>query len=280
MISRRNLLAAGGTLAVVALAGCSGQPSIPHPTASPTGPIKTQLDQVMTIIANGSSTFGVYVEDVRTGGSYSFNGDYSSQSASMAKPMIVAMALRAARSSGGLSTDSTANAENAIRHSDNDAAQALWDASGGASAYAALARELQMAHTHLDPTRADQWSWTWTTPADQVLLAKTLATGKTAALTAAESTFIYDLMGQVEDDQSWGVGQPKSANVHVHLKNGWVQFKSTDNLWAVNSMGSVEGDGRNYRLCVMTRVPDFATGRAVTSEVGKWVFSILGSGTL
>jgi hypothetical protein len=30
----------------------------------------------------------------------------------------------------------------------------------------------------------------------------------------------------------------------------------------------------------MTRVPDFATGREITSEVGKWIFSILGSGSL
>ena len=34
--------------------------------------------------------FGVYIEDVRSGGTYSFSGDYASQSASMAKPMIVA----------------------------------------------------------------------------------------------------------------------------------------------------------------------------------------------
>jgi hypothetical protein len=68
--------------------------------------------------------------------------------------------------------------------------------------------------------------------------------------------------------------------VNVHLKNGWVQFKSSDNLWAVNSMGSVTGDGRDYRLCVMTRVADFPTGRDLTSMVGKWVFSILGSGKL
>ncbi len=45
-------------------------------------------------------------------------------------------------------------------------------------------------------------------------------------------------------------------------------------------MGGVEGEGRTYFACVMTRTPDFATGREITSEVGKWLFSILGSGTL
>lgn len=281
MISRRSLLsttgALAGGLAAATLVGCSSEPNIPRPTASPTGPLKSQLDQAMTIIANGSDKFGVYVEDVRSGGTYSFNGDYASQSASMAKPMIVSMAMR--KAGGPLTGDNAANATKAIENSNNDAASALWNFAGY-QGYQTLADELKMTHTHLDQGKPDQWSWTWTTPSDQVLLVKTLATGGSTALTDAERAYLWDLMGQVEDDQTWGVGQPKSGSVTVHMKNGWVQFKSTDNLWAVNSMGAVEGDGRNYRMCVMTRVPDFDTGKAVTSEVGKWVFSILGSGTL
>jgi hypothetical protein len=284
MISRRSLLTSAGVvaggLAASALAACTGTPNIPRPTASPTGPVKDQLDEVLRIIANGSTNFGVYIEDARSGGTYSFTGDYASQSASMAKPMIVAMALRKARADGqALSAEHQENARKAITNSDNDAATALWTYAGYQT-YQSLADDLDLSHTHLDENRADQWSWTWTTPSDQVLLAKTLATGGSKALTDDECRFIWDLMGQVQDDQAWGVGQPKSGTVKAHLKNGWVQFKSTDGLWAVNSMGAVEGDGRNYRLAVMTRVPDFDTGRAVTSEVGKWVFSILGSGTL
>ena len=45
-------------------------------------------------------------------------------------------------------------------------------------------------------------------------------------------------------------------------------------------MGTVDGDNRDYRMAVMTRLPDFATGRETTSEVGRQVFSVLGSGTL
>lgn len=280
MLSRRSLLAAAGlTTAGLVLTACTGV-NIARPTASPTGPIKAQLDEVLGIIADGNADFGVYLEDLRSGGSYSFHGDYASQSASMAKPMIVAMALRKARADGSpLSAEYVEHATNAITHSDNDAATALWQYAGYPG-YQALADELGMAHTHLDENKSDQWSWTWTTPEDQVLFAKTLADGGGTALTDDERRFIWELMGQVQDDQSWGIGQPKSAEVSVHLKNGWVQFKSSDGLWAVNSMGAVEGEGRNYRLAVMTRVPDFDTGREVVSEVGKWVFSILGSGTV
>ena len=66
-----------------------------------------------------------------------------------------------------------------------------------------------MTETHSDPAK-DFWSWTWTTPMDQVLLARTLAKGGSTALTDAQCRFTYDLMGQVQDDQTWGIGQPKS----------------------------------------------------------------------
>ena len=280
MIARRTLLASAGLLAASALAGCTGSPAIARPTASPSGTVRAQLDEVLRIIADGSDAFGVFLEDVRSGGTYSFKGDYSSQSASMAKPMIVAMALRRARAEGGeLSPEHTKLARRAITASDNDAADALWAYAGTRAAYDALAEDLGLAATHSDTTR-DFWSWTWTTPADQVQLVRTLATGGSTALTDAECAVVWGLMGGVQQDQAWGVGAPKGGNVGVHLKNGWVQFESTDGLWAVNSMGAVTGGGRDYRLCVMTRVPDFVTGRAVTDEVGKWVFDILGTGEL
>lgn len=284
-ISRRSFLTTAGVviggMAITGLAACTESvPVIPEPSPSPTGPIRSQLDQALTTISAGNPNFGVFITDVRSGHSYSFAGDYASQSASMAKPMIVAMALRKARADGQpLSAEHTEQARKAIMHSDNDAASALWEYAGYQD-YPILAAELGMKNTHLDANKADQWSWTWTTPADQVILVAALATGKTTALTKAECAFIYDLMGQVEDDQTWGVGAPKSDQVAVHLKNGWVQFKSTDGLWAVNSMGAVNGDGRDYRICVMTRDADFPTGRELTSTVGSWVFTILGSGEL
>ena len=283
LLARVGLTTAGlalGGVATTALAGCSGTPNIARPTASPAGTVTVQLDEVMKVIANGSDKFGVWIQDWTTGGSYTFNPGYTSQSASMAKPMIVSMALRRAAADGGqLSAKNTELARKAITNSDNNAADALWAYAGGRPSYDALARDLGMTATHSDPAK-DFWSWTWTTPKDQVLLANTLANGGSKALTNAQCKFTWDLMGQVQDDQAWGVGQPRSASVAVHLKNGWVPFQSTDNLWAVNSMGGVEAEGSAYFACVMTRTLDFATGREITSEVGKWVFSILGSGSL
>lgn len=281
--SRRCLLGTAAATALAAATGCT-QPNIARPSASPTGAIRDQLNQVMTTIANGNPNFGVHVEDLRTGGTWTFNSGFTSQSASMAKPMIVSMALRKARPAD-LSADLIADAAAAITQSNNDAATALWTYAGPAG-YTELAAALGMTNTHLDEGKPDQWSWTWTTPADQAKLVKALQEHASKGLRYAEGKFVWDQMGDVIPDQTWGVGVPKSDSadpnlkVEVHLKNGWVQFKSTDNLWAVNSMGSVTGQGRKYRMCVMTRLPDFATGRDTVSEVGKWVFSILGSGSL
>ncbi|HQY98808.1 MAG TPA: serine hydrolase [Propionicimonas sp.] len=280
-LSRRSLLLSATALAGGALlAACSGTPTIPRPTASPTGPIKDQLDEVLKVVSSGSEKFGVYLQDVRSGGTYSFNGDYASQNASMVKVMIALMVQRKARTDGGtLSQENVELTTKMITQSDNDAAEKLWAYGGGPDAYQQLADELKMTHTRRETGR-DDWSWTWTSPSDQVVLLNHLVDGGTDAFTPAEATFVYDLMGKVQDDQTWGVGAPKSSAVAVHLKNGWVQFKSSDGLWAVNSMGTVAGAGRDYRMAVMTRVPDFATGRELTSEVGRQVFSILGSGTL
>lgn len=282
LISRRSLLATAtviaGGVAATGLAACSANPAIPQPSISPTGPIKDQLDQALKTISGGSDKFGVAITDLRTSKTYSYRGDYASQSASMAKPMIVAMALR--KAGGLLDAEKTELARKAITQSDNDAASALWTYAGYPG-YTSLAADLGMTSTHLDANKADQWSWTWTTPADQLKLVAALSSAKTKALTAEQCHFLWDLMGQVVADQTWGIGQPKSAEVGVHLKNGWVQFKSTDNLWAVNSMGQVDQKGAGlYQACVMTRDVDFPTGRELTSMVGTWIYKILSTGTL
>ena len=279
LFSRRaGLLAAGGLV----LAGCAGGSTVPTPSASPTGTVRDQLQAALTAISAGTEKLGVAVRDLRTGASWDFRGDYAAQSASMAKPMIVSMALRKAladKLAQPLPYPQSVQAQEAIRVSDNDAADALWDWAGRRPAYDALASDLGLKDTHSAPEK-DFWSWTWTTPLDQLSFMHQLVKGDTTALTDAQRSYLLGLMGQVQDDQTWGVGFPKSGTVQVEMKNGWVQFQSTDNLWAVNSIGHVAGDGRDYLLTIMTRTETFDLGRAYCDAVGDWVFRILGSGEL
>lgn len=278
MITRRTALFGAGAAALVA--GCSAAPSVPTPTTSPTGTIRQQLQSTLETITAGQDQLGVALRDLRTGADWNFRGDWACQSASMAKPMIVAMALRKARADGGpLPAEQSQLAEKAILNSDNDAADALWTWAGARPSYDALAKDLGLGKTHSAPEK-DFWSWTWTTPLDQLSFLSTLLAGGGSALKPDECAYLLGLMGQVQDDQTWGVGAPKSATVKVQLKNGWVQFQSTDKLWAVNSIGRVQGDGRDYLLTIMSREPTFEGGKAYTQAIGQWVFNILGSGKL
>ncbi|MBK8447782.1 MAG: serine hydrolase [Micropruina sp.] len=278
--SRRcGLLALGGTLV---LAGCGGAASVPTPATSPTGSVADQLRAALDVIAAGQDKLGVALQDLRSGATWNYRGDWASQSASMAKPMIVAMAMRRARAEKlqqPLPAEQDALAQKAIKNSDNDAADALWTWAGARPAYDALATDLGLKDTHSAPEK-DFWSWTWTTPNDQLSFLHQLVKGDTTALTEPERSYLLGLMGQVQDDQAWGVGAPRSGSVQVQLKNGWVQFQSTDNLWAVNSIGHVEGDGRDYLLTIMSRDATFELGKAYCNAIGDWVFRILGSGTL
>ena len=277
-VSRRALLAA---VPALALASCARPPIvITSPTASPTGTVPQKFAQVMKAYAGTTRLLGVAVHDLRNGTELDFNSDYSSQSASMAKVMIVGMALRRARAEGGeLSFDNYGLASRAITVSDNDAADALWEYAGGPDAYTKFAHELGLPNTRRDPEKTF-WSWTWTTPADQRLLLRRLLHG-TPALTDVDRLYLLDLMGRVSAAQRWGVGHPSrqdatAAEVKVRMKNGWVEFKSSDGLWAVNSMGYVSGLGRDYAAAIMCRVESFEKGRRLVDAIGAELFDLLG----
>lgn len=277
-LSRRTVLAGAAALA---LAGCSRAPAaLITPTASPTGSVRARLDAAMAAYGRNTDKLGIAVRDLRSGVDYDVRADYASQSASMAKVMLSIMALRTARAGGAEADFATrTRISRALIDSDNDAADALWEYAGRREAYDATARALGLpATTHSDPAR-EFWSWTWTTPSDHRTLMAQLVKG-TPALLDADRRYLLDVMSKTNAAQTWGVGHPRSSTVHVQMKNGWVQFQSTDNLWAVNSVGHVEGAGRDYLACFMCRVPTFDEGRRLLDAIGASVWDALGSGAL
>lgn len=289
-LSRRTLFLGAGALG---LTGCALPPvNITRPTNAPTGTVASQLDQVAAVYATNTEQLGISVLDLRSNNEWGFKGEYSSQSASMAKVMIVALALRTARAQGhALAFEQQTDASNALINSDNDSADRLWRYVGGnindtsqanldraADAYQRLANELEMTSTTRDPNRPD-WSWTHTTPHDQVVLLQKLLGGTDAILTE-DRLYELDIMRKTNPSQIWGVGSMRSSEVAVQMKDGWVQFTSTDGLWAVNSMGHVEGEGRNYLAAMMCRMPTFAQGRTLLNNIGQDIFRVLGTGTI
>lgn len=276
-VSRRGLLLGASALG---LAACAKAPvSLVTPTATPTGTARAQLQAVMDAYGRNTERLGISVKDLRTQGTFAFRSDYDTQSASIAKVMIVLLALRKARAEGGqLSFERYGQASKAIITSDNDAADALWEWVGGREPYAKLAGELGLRNTHADD-RSPFWSWTNTTPDDQRQLVDLLVHG-TPAVHVEDRMYLLDLMAKTSASQTWGVGHDKGSGVAVQMKNGWVQFKSLDNLWAVNSIGHVVGEGRDYVAALMCRMPTFDEGKALVDAIGADLFRILGAGEL
>lgn len=278
--SRRTLLLGGAALGTgLALAGCASGAPLIRPTVPPDGTVRERLAALMAGYAENTDLLGLSLRDRRTGASYAFRGDYATQSASIAKVMIVLLALRKARAEGTeLTFERYTEASQAIINSANDAADSLWEWVGGKDAYTALAADLGLAHTHGDD-RSDFWSWTHTTPDDQRALIDALVDGS-PVLAVDDRLYLLDLMSKTNSSQTWGVGHPRGGDVRVQMKNGWVQFASLDNLWAVNTIGHVSGEGRDYTAAVMCRRPSFAEGRALVDAIGADLFTVMGSGSL
>lgn len=276
-ISRRGLLAGAAALALTA---CSKPaPSVPAPP-SLTGPVRDQLQATMELYAQTTDLLGLSVRDRRTGGTFAFNGGYDTQSASIAKVMIALMTLNKARAAGEeLPFERYTQISKAIVNSDNDSADALWEYAGGGDQYTRLAVGLGLPNTHADP-RSPFWSWTNTTPDDQRALIDRIVDG-TPAVHEEDRLYLLDVMTQTNPTQTWGVGHDrKKGKVEVAMKDGWVQFKSLDNLWAVNSIGHVQGEGRDYTAAIMCRRPTFDEGRALVDAIGGALFTIFGTGEL
>jgi hypothetical protein len=134
-----------------------------------------------------------------------------------------------------------------IEQSDDDDAQTLWDGEGGASAVAAFNTTAGLTQT--DPDAAGYWGLSTTTAADQVQLLKNVAYPGTT-LTPASQAYELNLMEHVDSDQSWGVSAGVAPGSIVALKNGWLPLDAGG--WQVNSIGYIDGDGRDYVIAVLS----------------------------
>jgi hypothetical protein len=134
-----------------------------------------------------------------------------------------------------------------IEESDDDDAQDLWDSEGGARAVGAF--DTAAGLTQTDPDAAGYWGLSTTTAADQVQLVRTVAYPN-AVLTPASQGYELNLMEHVDAGQTWGVSAGVESGSTVALKNGWLPLDSGG--WQVNSIGYIDGLGRDYVIAVLT----------------------------
>jgi hypothetical protein len=193
----------------------------------------------------GQITAGVY--DIETGQEYLLNPQYAEKTASTVKVDILATALHLAQlQHRSLPANEAAAAVPMITQSDNDAASDLYDDIGGWSAIGPFDKSIGMTHT--TPNDQGYFGETYTTAADQLALLKQVMLPG-GELSPASRRYGYELMLRVIPSQRWGITGGVPSNATVAIKNGWLPESSG---WHVNSIGRVDGDGRDYLIAVYT----------------------------
>jgi beta-lactamase class A len=188
------------------------------------------------------------VYDAATGRLSVYHPGVAQDTASIMKVDILATLLAQSQSDGTALSPAVQGLSTAmIEQSDNNDAQALWNAEGGATAVSAFDATAGLSQT--TPDAAGYWGLSTTTAADQVQLLRQIAY-PSAVLTPTSRSYELGLMSNVESGQAWGISSGVAPGVAVALKDGWLPLDAGG--WQVNSEGYVDGDGRDYIIAVLT----------------------------
>ena len=203
---------------------------------------------VAAYLAGTTQDVTAAVYDDVTGVTSVYRPGVAQDTASIVKVDILATLLAQGQSTGqALTPGEQSLAVPMIEESDNDDAQDLWNSEGGATAVGAF--DTKAGLTQTDPDAAGYWGLSTTTAADQVQLMRTVAYPN-AVLTPASQAYELNLMENVDSDEVWGVSAGVGAGSVVALKNGWLPLDAGG--WQVNSIGYVDGQGRDYVIAVLT----------------------------
>jgi beta-lactamase class A len=202
---------------------------------------------LQTWLANRQGRITAAVYDIKTKQEYLYKPQYAEKTASTIKVDILATALHQAQEHHEpLPADEVEAAVPMITESDNDAAEDLYNDIGGWAAIGPFDKSIGMTRT--TPNDEGYFGETYTTAADQItLLEQVMLPGGELSLSSRE--YEYELMLHVIPSQRWGITGGVPSNARVAIKNGWLPETSG---WHVNSIGRVQGDGRDYLIAVYT----------------------------
>lgn len=239
-LTRRSVLGAVAAMALPMGLSSSAGAAV---AAGPSLPLSTA--RVRRVLGEAAPDVSFSVKDRVTGGVFTFNRQMENCTGSIVKVLVLATIIRSRAESGrSLSASQRELATAMIRYSDNDATSSLLRQAGGGNALEDTARALGLKHTHA----AGSWGRTATTAEDQRLLIDRLVEG-TPVLAKKDRDYILGLMRTVSKEQRWGVGEVPPGG-RAAVKNGWVPLSPRG--WRVNSIGAVQGAGRDYSLAVLS----------------------------
>lgn len=162
-----------------------------------------------------------------------------------------------------------------IVESDNDAAESLWDASGGSDGLRVIEQAARLANTAFQPGHG--WGFTLTTAHDQAQVESALARGR--MLPPAETLLVLSLMRSVERDQRWGFADSLDPALLPAIKNGWYEDRDAS-VWRVHCTAVFDSPrlAHRFSIAVLTRYPahlgiDYGedTCDGVAHRLGAWL---------
>ena len=256
-------------------------PSAPTAKPSPSRGAVSPFASLSSYLAGQPGQITAAVYDARTGQTWVYHPGVEEDTASIVKVQIMGTAMRQAEAAGtSLPATQTALMQTMIENSDNQAATTLLADVGGPSAVKTFDLSAGLRHTTpstlalIPGTQWPGWGLTTTTALDQVTLVSRFAYPN-AILGTADRQHGLGLMEHVEADQAWGVSAGVTPGTTVALKNGWIDLAGTG--WQVNSIGWIDGNGRNYVLAVLTSgSPTEADAISVIQAISQSVFNQLG----
>jgi beta-lactamase class A len=246
-------LAATAALTAGGPAHASATPTAAAPSSAIcTAPTKyaslaTRLSKdLATAIRGRSGSIAIRVEDVRTGVECRYNEGRRSHSASVVKATILAALLYwRQRTHTSLTSKEKSEATLMIEYSDNDAATYLWNDVGHARLNQ-FVKAATMTETELNS--GGYWGLSEITARDELQLMR-LLTEHNSVLTDSSRAYELNLMNHVVSYERWGVPAGAPSGLTVYVKNGWLNDPV---LWVINSIGAIEGHGRDYKMAILT----------------------------
>ena len=221
---------------------------------------------IATYLASFGNNVGSVVYDLTRNRYYAYNQNTPFVLASSSKVSIMVSYLWWLESQGrGPDPSENTTLTNMIEHSDNNAAQLLFDRLGGSAGQAAFYQRIGVTGYVANPYG---WGWASLPPIGQVTVLTLLQEGK--ILTAKDRAYALNLMTHIEPDQHMGVGETLPPGATVAMKDGWVP--APDGLWAINTSGIVTVGSETYIIVVYTaHQSDYNGGWNITRTVCKAV---------
>ena len=250
--------------------------AITRTTPSADAPAYASFDALSPDIARYLAGFGnnagSVIYDITRGQYYTYNADTQFTLASSSKVSIMMAYLDMVESQGrSLNSQESYEISIMIQHSDNNAAQLLYDRLGDGAGMTAW---MQKVGVHGYLAHPSGWGWGMLPPTGQVQLLTMLQKGQ--ILNAKDRAYALGLMRTIESDQRNGVGDTLPAGASVAMKDGWVP--EPDGLWAVNTSGIVTAGSETYIIVVYTEHQlsenaGWTIARYVCSHAGKLLVS-------